>query len=162
MIKYVDLDVLDINLLILLTMTFLQSLLKRGFTTPARLTTPVTLKHLPYEIGALEPVISGQTMEFHYGKHHRTYVNNLNKLSEQAAVALAAGKTSEHVKLCTAIKFNGGGHLNHEFFWETLLPIKEGGGELPAEGDDLRKMIEAEWGSIESFQEFFTTNTATL
>ena len=43
----------------------------------------VQLKHLPYEIGALEPVMSGETLEFHYGKHHRTYVNNLNNLLEQ-------------------------------------------------------------------------------
>ena len=45
---------------------------------------PIVLKHLPYEIGALEPVVSGHLMEFHYGKHHRTYVNNLNNLVEQA------------------------------------------------------------------------------
>ena len=78
---------------------FLNTLLKRGFTSSTRKTATVTLKHLPYELGALEPVISSQTMEFHYGKHHRTYVNNLNLLNEKAFEALAAGKTSVLVNL---------------------------------------------------------------
>lgn len=126
----------------------LQKIAKRGFsTTPAR----VELKHLPFEIGSLEPVISGYQMEFHYGKHHRTYVNNLNNLTVQASEALATGKTAEYVKLCNAIKFNGGGHLNHEFFWETLAPIKEGGGAEPDVGTDLRDLIDKEWGSIKNF-----------
>ena len=111
----------------------------------------VELKHLPYEMGSLEPVISGHLMEFHYSKHHRTYVNNLNNLTEKAAEALATGRTKEYIQLCNAIKFNGGGHLHHEFFWETLAPIKAGGGALPDAGSDLRSMIEAEWDSIEGF-----------
>jgi len=52
----------------------------RGFSEKAG---RVRLKHLPYEIGALEPVVSGHLLDFHYGKHHRTYVNNLNNLLEQ-------------------------------------------------------------------------------
>lgn len=61
-------------------------------------------------------------MEFHYGKHHRTYVNNLNKLNEQSAEALAKGDIKKYIDLSSAVKFNGGGHVNHEFFWETLAP----------------------------------------
>lgn len=102
----------------------------------------VQLKHLPYEIGALEPVVSGHLMEFHYGKHHRAYVNNLNTLNQQSAEALARGDVKRYIELANAVKFNGGGHLNHEFFWETLAPIKDGGGAIPDSTSDLRKMIE--------------------
>ena len=87
-------------------------------------------------------------MDYHYGRHHRTYVNNLNNLLEKAGESLASGKQDEYVKLCNAIKFNGGGHLNHEFFWETLAPIKEGGGELPAADSDLNLMLNESWGSV--------------
>ena len=111
----------------------------------------VELKHLPYEMGALEPVISGTLLEFHYGKHHRTYVNNLNTLQVQAAEAISKGDVAKYIKLADSIKFNGGGHLNHEFFWECLAPIKAGGGALPDKGSELRTMIEEEWKSIEHF-----------
>ena len=63
------------------------------FTTAARQTTypKATLKQLPYEIGALEPFMSGHILDFHYGKHHRTYVTNLNNLLEQDAEHKATG-----------------------------------------------------------------------
>ena len=101
-------------------------------------------------------------MEFHYGKHHRAYVNNLNTLNVQSAEALATGNIKKYIELTNAIKFNGGGHLNHEFFWETLAPIKAGGGAIPDAKSDLRVMIEAEWGSIEKFQETFNAQSATI
>lgn len=101
-------------------------------------------------------------MEFHYGKHHRAYVNNLNTLNVQSAEALATGNIKKYIELTNAIKFNGGGHLNHEFFWESLAPIKAGGGAIPDAKSDLRIMIEAEWGSIEKFQETFNTQTTTI
>lgn len=119
----------------------------------------VQLKHLPYELGALEPVVSGHLMEFHYGKHHRAYVNNLNTVNQQSAEALAAGDIKRYMDLSKAVKFNGGGHLNHEFFWETLAPIKEGGGVVPDEASEFRIMLEREWGSIKNFQEDFTKQT---
>ena len=109
------------------------------------------LKALPYEIGALEPVISGHLMEFHYGKHHRAYVNNLNIFTEKSSEALSRGDIKTYIELSNLVKFNGGGHLNHEFFWETLAPIKEGGGALPEVGSELRTMMESEWKSIENF-----------
>ena len=60
--------------------------MQRRFATAAAaqnaVFTPVQLKHLPYEMGALEPIISGQLLDFHYSKHHRAYVNNLNQLME--------------------------------------------------------------------------------
>ena len=57
----------------------------------------VELKPLPYELGALEPVISGHLMEFHYGKHHRTYVNNLNELKEKSENALAKNELKNYL-----------------------------------------------------------------
>ncbi len=69
-----------------------KSILKRGLAS-VEATTPIIkpirteLKPLPYEMGALEPVISGHQMDFHYGKHHRTYVKNLNMMMEKAAEA---------------------------------------------------------------------------
>ena len=95
----------------------------------------VQLKHLPYEFGALEPVMSGMTLNFHYGKHHRTYVNNLNQLLEQQAEALATGNLSKAIGYSQAIKFNGGGHINHELFWDSLCPQADSA--LPEEGSVL-------------------------
>ena len=58
----------------------MKNLVARAFSTNGGQT--IKLKHLPYDMAALEPVVSGHLMDFHYGKHHRTYVNNLNKLIE--------------------------------------------------------------------------------
>lgn len=99
----------------------LQKALKRGFASTTQVTR-VSMKHLPYEIGALEPVISGHLMDFHYGKHHRTYVNNLNNLLEKQAEFVAKNDFQGAINLSQSIKFNGGGHLNHEFFWDSLCP----------------------------------------
>lgn len=147
----------------------MKNLLKTGhksFATAAAASTAspifVQLKHLPYELGALEPVVSGHLMEFHYGKHHRNYVNNLNMLNEKSAEALAKGDIKRYIELTNAVKFNGGGHLNHEFFWECLAPIKEGGGAIPDEASDLRQMIEKEWGSIAQFQNVFNSQTTAV
>jgi Fe-Mn family superoxide dismutase len=111
-------------------------------------------------MNGLEPVISQNLMEYHYGKHHVTYINNYNALIEQAAEAHEKGDTQKYVNLSQGIKFNGGGHLNHEFFWDNLAPIGSGGGELPAEDSDLSMMICHQWGSMDDFITHFSTNTA--
>ena len=80
----------------------------------------IKLKHLPFEMGALEPVVSGHLMDFHYSKHHRGYVNNLNKLIEQTMEAQARNDLHTVIDLSKNLKFNGGGHYNHEFFWDSL------------------------------------------
>ena len=82
-------------------------------------------------MGGLEPVISEKLLDTHYSKHHKTYVNNYNKLAEKAHIALSAGKVDEFLELSNQVKFNGGGHANHEFFWESLAPIEQGAGVLP-------------------------------
>jgi len=72
-----------------------KALLQRRFST----STSVALKNLPYELGALEPVMSGHLMDFHYGKHHRTYVNNLNQLMEQQIDAMYKGDLKKQIGL---------------------------------------------------------------
>ena len=119
-------------------------------------------KPLPYDINGLEPVISQNLMEYHYGKHHATYVNNLNGLYEKASEAMASGDDQKFVDLSQAIKFNGGGHLNHEFFWDNLSPISKDGGVMPAEDSDLYKALCANFGSIDAFIATFSANTGAV
>ena len=68
-----------------------------------------SLPELPYDYGALEPVISGEIMQLHHQKHHQTYITNYNKALEQLDQALAKADSSSIVQLQSAIKFNGGG-----------------------------------------------------
>lgn len=119
----------------------------------------VQLKHLPYEIGALEPVISGHLLDFHYGKHHRTYVNNLNSLLEKQAEATARGELKNQIALSHQIRFNGGGHLNHEFFWESLCPMADS--QLPDSGPLYDAIIEG-WGTLDQFIKVFNQRTAAI
>lgn len=101
-------------------------------------------------------------MEFHYNKHHRAYVNNLNNFQEQSSEALARGDIKKYIELSHLVKFNGGGHLNHEFFWESLAPLNNGGGAHPDKGTALRDMLDEEYGSMDNFQDFFSKQTASL
>lgn len=89
-------------------------------------------------------------MHIHHQKHHNTYVTNLNVANEKLVEAQQKGDISSIIALQQAIKFNGGGHLNHSIFWKNLAPISQGGGELPA--GDLRSMIEGQYGSLDKFQ----------
>ena len=73
------------------------------------------LPDLPYDYNALEPAISAETMQLH---HSNTYVTNLNAAVEKLDKALAAGDVSAIIALQGALKFNGGGHINHCLFWE--------------------------------------------
>ena len=130
--------------------------LKRTFSTK------VELPPLPYELSGLEPVISGHLMEFHYGKHHQTYVNNLNNLTEQSAEALAKGDMAKHVALCNAVKFNAGGHLNHTFFWESLAPTSNGGGALPDANSPLGQALQQSFGGTDKFIDLFNAQTAAI
>src|ERR1700722_16204420 len=94
-----------------------------------------TLPNLPYAPDALEPFIDKATMEIHHGKHHNAYVTNLNKALESAPEL--AGKSLEELlagncaivpeSIRTAVRNNGGGHINHSMFWNIMGP--NGGGQ---------------------------------
>lgn len=110
---------------------------------------PIALPALPYEENALSPVISPTTIGFHYGKHHKGYVDNLNKLiagTEYAdlplekIIAAVAGKADK-----AAIFNNAAQVWNHTFFWQSLRA--NGGGEPPA---SLKQKIEADFGELEA------------
>ncbi len=117
------------------------------------------LPALPYEMNALEPYISTTTMEYHYGKHHRTYVENLNKLvkdTEFAAMSLEDVVKNTADNPSYALIFNNAAQAwNHAFFWNCMSP--NGGGR--PEGELLKK-IERDFGSYENFRQEFK-NAAT-
>lgn len=112
---------------------------------------PYKLPELPYDFSALEPVISAEIMQLHYSKHHQGYVTNLNAALEKYRDAEAKGDLAAMIGLQQAIKFNGGGHVNHSIFWTNLAPENKGGGGAPK--GDLGQALQAEFGSVESFIE---------
>lgn len=109
------------------------------------------LPELPYDFSALEPVISAEIMQLHYNKHHAGYVTNLNKALEQLADAEAKNDLPAQIGLQSAIKFNGGGHINHSIFWTNLAPTSKGGG-TPPDGA-LAKAIAQDFGSVDKLIE---------
>jgi Fe-Mn family superoxide dismutase len=114
-----------------------------------------TLPPLPYDKNALAPHMSAETFDYHHGKHHKAYVDNLNKMVE--------GKPEEKKSLEEIIKssegpmFNNAAQIwNHTFFWSCLKP---GGGGQPT--GDLAQAINRDFGSYEKFAEAFTTAATT-
>lgn len=112
------------------------------------------LKPLPYTTDALEPHIDTKTMEIHHGKHHATYVTNLNNaLKDQPELASRTlGELLTHLNevpetIRTTVRNNGGGHWNHEFFWSLMTPD---GSDTPS--GDLAKEIDATFGSFAEFK----------
>ena len=119
--------------------------------------TTYKLPDLPYDFKALEPVISGEIMERHYKKHHQGYVTNLNAALQKYHEAESKNDVAQMVALQSAIKFNGGGHINHSIFWTILAPISHGGGGMPK--GDLAAMINRDFGSLDAFKEKFNALT---
>ncbi len=119
--------------------------------------TSYQLPELPYDFNALEPVISAEIMDLHYNKHHKAYVTNLNTALEKYHEAETKNDVAQMIALQSAIKFNGGGHINHSIFWTILGPISKGGGGVPQ--GELAKMIDRDFGSFDAFKEKFTTAT---
>ncbi|CCV00099.1 allergen [Malassezia sympodialis ATCC 42132] len=113
-----------------------------------------TLPPLPYEYNALEPFISADIMMVHHGKHHQTYVNNLNASTKAYNDAVQAQDVLKQMELLTAVKFNGGGHVNHALFWKTMAPQSQGGGQL--NDGPLKQAIDKEFGDFEKFKAAFT------
>lgn len=108
---------------------------------------------LTYSYNALEPYIDAQTMEIHYTKHHAAYVANLNKsLSGSGLESLSSGELQAKINadVPMAIRNNGGGHWNHDFFWSLLSPKHN----LPVP-EKLLKAIESEFGSFDLFKTAF-------
>ena len=113
------------------------------------------LPKLPYEKNALEPHISAETLEFHYGKHHAAYVTNLNKLVE--GTDHASKSLEEIIKSSEGGLFNNAAQVwNHSFYWNCMSPT--GGGEPKGE---LAEAINAAFGSFAEFKEQFTTAAKT-
>ncbi|HZT21548.1 MAG TPA: superoxide dismutase [Verrucomicrobiae bacterium] len=115
------------------------------------------LPPLPYPKDALEPHIDALTMEIHHGRHHKAYVDNLNKaiagnaaLEKKTIDELMRDLASVPENIRTAVRNNGGGHWNHSFFWKILSP--RGGG---APTGKLAEAIQSTFGSFEAFKEKF-------
>jgi Fe-Mn family superoxide dismutase len=113
------------------------------------------LPSLPYDAAALEPHIDAQTMQIHHGKHHAAYVNNLNAALEKHP-ALQSKSAEELIKnlsavpedIRTAVRNNGGGHVNHTMFWQIMGPGK-GGAPTGAVAD----AINGAFGSFDAFKD---------
>lgn len=118
------------------------------------------LPDLGYDFNALEPVISAEIMMLHYSKHHAAYVANLNKALEQLAEAEQKNDLPAQIALQSAIKFNGGGNINHSIFWTNLAPTNKGGGTPP--NGELAKAINQDFGSLDKFIETFSAKTTAI
>jgi len=109
-----------------------------------------TLPPLPYAADALAPYISKETIDFHYGKHHQTYVTNLNNLIK--GTEFADHGLEDIVRKSSGGVFNNAAQIwNHTFFWNSLTP---GGGGEP--GGALAQAVQAKWGTFAGFKEAFT------
>ena len=116
-----------------------------------------TLPSLHYSTDSLEPHIDARTMEIHHGKHHQTYINNLNAAleshpehQEKSVDELISNLHVLPEDKIIAVRNNGGGHSNHTFFWEVMSPS---GGGLPA--GSLLDAITSTFGSFDNFKEIF-------
>ncbi|CCG81795.1 Superoxide dismutase [Mn],mitochondrial [Taphrina deformans PYCC 5710] len=138
--------------------------------------TKATLPSLPYAYDGLEPAISEQIMRLHHGKHHATYIANLNAAQETLARAVSSGDVKGSIAVQPAIKFNGGGHLNRKhsnlsrlsictdtdaidsLFWENLAPV----GETTLGSGALRDQIERQYGGLDGLQKEFGAALASI
>jgi superoxide dismutase, Fe-Mn family len=115
-----------------------------------------TLPELPYPMDALAPHISRETLEYHYGKHHRTYLDKLNGMIE--GTEFAGASLEDTVRGSSGGIFNNAAQVwNHTFYWHCLSP--DGGGKP---GGDLARAIDKDFGSFEEFQKQFSDKAATL
>jgi len=115
------------------------------------------LPPLPYDYNALEPYIDEETMHLHHDKHHQAYVNNLNaalqgqsQFENMSIDELIRSLNSVPDNIRTAVRNNGGGHINHSMFWQIMKP--SGGGEPTG---DLASAISSAFGSFDQFKAAF-------
>ena len=116
------------------------------------------LPNLSYSVDALEPHIDARTLEIHHGKHHQTYINNLNAalesnpdLSSKSVDDLISDLSQVPEDIRGAVRNNGGGHSNHSFFWQVISPS---GGGIPI--GSLNDAITSAFGSFDAFKDAFT------
>ncbi|MBN1645459.1 superoxide dismutase [Candidatus Woesearchaeota archaeon] len=119
------------------------------------------LEPLGYDYAALEPHIDARTMEIHYSKHHQAYFNKLNaalkdqpELQAKTVEEIITNINSVPENIRTAVRNNGGGHLNHTMFWKVLKK------DVPFQGP-VAEAIKAKWKDFESFKSEFTSAAAT-
>jgi len=114
------------------------------------------LPNLPYAMDALQPFLSKETLEYHYGKHHRTYVNNLNNLTKDTGLANAS--LEDIIMSGSGAIFNNAAQIwNHNFYWNSLTPQSKG----EPSGDTL-KAINKKFGSFEEFKKQFSQAATTF
>ncbi|ORY87437.1 manganese superoxide dismutase [Leucosporidium creatinivorum] len=118
---------------------------------------PAQLPTLNYGLGDLVPAISEEIMTLHYTKHHQAYVTGINKASEDLQSAVAQDDIKKQIALQAAIKFNGGGHINHSLFWENLTPVAKS--KFPESGP-LADAVKSDFGSLDNLKK--SINAAAL
>ncbi|GIJ93182.1 superoxide dismutase [Capnocytophaga stomatis] len=119
-----------------------------------------TLPELPYDKNALNPIITEETFDYHYGKHHAAYVNNLAGLVKDTPMAdenIVDIIRKSHAENNVAIFNNAAQHWNHSFFWHCLSPD---GGKNPT--GKIAELIHRDFGSFENFKEQFSTTAVKL
>lgn len=124
------------------------------------LAAPFTQAPLPYAKDALEPVIDSKTMDIHYSRHHLAYINNLNAQVESTPALATLSLEQMMQQMSTfnaAVRNNGGGHYNHQLFWELMAPVGKGGEPSAA----LKAAIERDFGSLTAMQTAFNQAAAT-
>ncbi|GAB4819061.1 hypothetical protein N2152v2_006107 [Parachlorella kessleri] len=123
------------------------------------------LPDLPYGFDALEPYVDTTTMQLHHGKHHQTYVNNVNaalekhpELKDLGLVELnqAVGTDTIPADVLTAVRNNGGGHWNHSFFWKIMTNPSSTSGPH----GELKEAVEQAFGSVDAMKEKFNAAAA--
>jgi Fe-Mn family superoxide dismutase len=121
------------------------------------------LAPLPYDFAALEPHIDTQTMHIHHGKHHQAYITNLNaaiekhpELASKSADDLVKNLAAVPEDIRTAVRNNGGGHVNHTMFWQVMGPGKGG-----APTGAIAAAITSAFGSFDTFKELMNKGGAT-
>ncbi|PHH65621.1 hypothetical protein CDD82_1656 [Ophiocordyceps australis] len=114
-----------------------------------------SLPNLPYAYNALEPAISAQIMQLHHSKHHAAYVSNLNAALKAQAAAVAANDIAQQIALQPAIRFNGGGHINHSLFWHGLAPAGSAATNAQDAAPSLTAAVVSTWGSLAAFRAEF-------
>jgi Fe-Mn family superoxide dismutase len=124
---------------------------------------PHSVPPLPYPFDALEPHIDARTMELHHDKHHQAYVKKLNgalekhtQLADRPVEELLRDLSSVPEEIRTAVRNNGGGHVNHTMFWQLMKP--QGGGDPSG---PIAEAIQQTFGSFQSFKEAFNQAGAT-